>query len=167
MPWWALAERERRPDEIMQQQATRSANARGEASTEGCRRRAVGGGTTHRTNAGSARQTPHPRVALSRASESVQGAAKASPGGHQDDGYWRSLRASLIAADDLLTLAVARARTSQCGRTRRDERCGGRAGGEFEIRSNACARPRPRAAFGSSRRQRRSGMWTLRKSARR
>ena len=58
--------------------------------------------------AGSARQTPHPRVALSRASESVQGAAKASPGGHQDDGYWRSLRASLIAADDLLTLAVAR-----------------------------------------------------------
>jgi hypothetical protein len=33
---------------------------------------------------------------------------KPPPGGHQDDGYWRSLRASLIATDDLLTLAVAR-----------------------------------------------------------
>jgi hypothetical protein len=30
---------------------------------------------------------PRSRVALSRASESVQCAAKASPGGHQEDGY--------------------------------------------------------------------------------
>ena len=52
-----------------------------DTSPEGCRRRAEGGGTTHRTNAGSTRQTPHSRVALSRASESVQGAAKASQAG--------------------------------------------------------------------------------------
>ena len=36
------------------------------------------------------------------------GCRRSLPGGHQDDGYWSPLRASLIAADDSLTLAVAR-----------------------------------------------------------
>jgi hypothetical protein len=76
------------------------------------------GKATHRTNAGSARQKPHPRVALSRASGSVQGAAKASPGGHQDDRYWRSLRVSLIAAADILTLAAKAPPETREGGTR-------------------------------------------------
>lgn len=49
---------------------------------------------------------PHRRVPLGRASESVQ--PPSLPGGHQDDRGSRSLRASLSAADDLLTLSVAR-----------------------------------------------------------
>ena len=88
----------------------RSARPRGETSTEGCRRRAEGGGTTHRTNAGSARQTPHPPRRVEPRVRERSGCRQSLPGGHQDDGYWRSLRASLIATDDLLTLAVARAR---------------------------------------------------------
>jgi hypothetical protein len=76
------------------------------------------GEATHRAYAGSARQKPHPRVALSRASGSVQGAAKASPGGHQDGRYWRSRRASLIIAADLLTLAAKAPPRTREGGTR-------------------------------------------------
>ena len=80
--------------------------ARARASTEGCRRRTGGKKATHRTTPAAHDKSRAPASRCTARQESVQCAAKASPGGHQEDGYWRSLSASLIYADDLLTLAV-------------------------------------------------------------
>ena len=102
-PWWHWTGGEQHMARSCSSRPRRSAKARGETPTEGCRRRAEGGGATHRTNAGSARQKPHPPRRVAPRVRERSGCRQSLPGGHQDDGYWRSLHASLIAADDLLT----------------------------------------------------------------